>query len=147
MLNAEQKAHISRTFALVEPIAPLAASLFYGRLFELAPQTQSLFRYEPGSPGMAAQGKKLMQTLGIAVANLDRLHLIVPAIEELARRHVSYGVEPAHYDTVGAALLWTLEQGLGDAFTPEVRAAWTELYTILATTMRTAAYGQASAAA
>ncbi len=112
MLNAEQKAHIRRTFAMVEPIAPLAASLFYGRLFELAPETQALFRYEPGSPGMANQGKKLMQTLGIAVANLDKLPVVVPASEELARRHVAYGVEPAHYDVVGAALLWTLEQGL-----------------------------------
>lgn len=139
-MNSVQKAHIRRTFAQVARIAPTAASLFYSRLFEIAPETQALFRYVPGSPGMARQGAKLMQTLGLAVASLDGMEQLIPALENLARRHVAYGVEPAHYDLVGAALLWTLEQGLGDGFTDEVREAWAALYGILAGTMLRAAY-------
>jgi nitric oxide dioxygenase len=144
-MNTEQKQHIRRTFAMIAPIAPVAASLFYGRLFEIAPETQNLFRYAPGSPGMAQQGAKLMQTLGVAVSNLDNLSEVTSAIEALARRHVAYGVEPAHYDTVGEALLWTLEQGLGEAYTAEVAAAWGALYTTLADVMKGAAYGATAA--
>jgi nitric oxide dioxygenase len=140
-MDASQRDHVRRTFALVAPIAPVAAELFYGRLFELAPQLRALFPGLPGTAAMAAQGAKLMQTLAVAVAHLDTLGQIAPAIEALARRHIAYGVEPAHYDTVGAALLWTLGQGLGDAFTPEVEAAWAALYGVLAATMLRAAYG------
>ena len=85
------------------------------------------------------QKKKLMQTLGYAVAGLDNLDEIVPAVQDLGKRHVDYRVKPEHYDTVGAALLWTLGQGLGEEFTPEVEAAWTEVYTTLATVMKEAA--------
>ena len=88
---------------------------------------------------MEAQQKKLMQMITVAVNGLDRLDQIVPAVQELGRGHASYGVEDAHYDTVGAALLWTLEQGLGEGFTPEVQEAWTLTYTILADTMKGAA--------
>jgi hemoglobin-like flavoprotein len=137
----EQRALIHTTFARIKPIAPLAARLFYERLFAIAPETQALFHYQLGSPDMERQGAKLMQTLGVAVAQLDRLEQLTPALEALARRHVAYGVSPAHYDLVGAALLWTLQQGLEDAFTPEVAAAWAALSTGLADTMRRAAYG------
>jgi hemoglobin-like flavoprotein len=143
-MQQEQKQHIRRTFAQIEPIAPVAAALFYGRLFEIAPETRELFRYDLGTPGMARQGAKLMQTLAVAVTHLDDLGAVLPSVEALARRHVAYGVTPAHYDSVEAALLWTLDQGLGDAFTPQVRAAWTELYTTLATAMQRAAYGDQS---
>ncbi|NJM09227.1 hemin receptor [Candidatus Gracilibacteria bacterium] len=139
-LQAEQVALIRRSFAQIEPIAPLAAGLFYGQLFALAPEIRPLFRYEPGSPGMAQQGSKLMQMLGVAVAHLDRLDEVTPALEALARRHVAYGVEPAHYDLVGAALLWTLAQGLGDDYTPQVAAAWAALYDTLAAVMLRAAH-------
>jgi hemoglobin-like flavoprotein len=146
-VNDEQKHHIRHTFALVEPIAPVAAALFYGRLFEIAPETRALFRYDLGTPGMAQQGTKLMQMIAVAVAHLDNLQAVLPPIQALARRHVAYGVEPGHYNSVGAALLWTLEQGLGDAFTPEVRAAWANLYAILAGAMQQAAYGETRVAA
>ena len=126
---------IKASWAAVEPIADDAAGLFYGRLFELDPALQRLFR----RTDMAAQRKVLMQTLAVVVKSLDRLDQIVPAVQALGRRHAGYGVRAAHYDTVGAALLWTLEQGLGDAFTPEVRGAWTEAYGTLASVMIDAA--------
>jgi hemoglobin-like flavoprotein len=141
-MNTEQKQIIRQTFAQIEPIASVAAPLFYTRLFEIAPDTRSLFRYDMGTPGMAQQGAKLMQTLGVAVANIDNLAGILPAIEALAQRHVHYGVTPAHYDLVGEALLWTLEQGLGPAYTAQAHAAWAELYTTLADVMKQAAYGE-----
>jgi hemoglobin-like flavoprotein len=141
-MRPEQQELIRRSFALVQPIAPLAATLFYNRLFEIAPQTQALFRYAPDSLGMVEQGTKLMQMLAVAVAHLDSFEQIAPAVEALACRHVAYGVEPAHYNQVGAALLWTLEQGLGPAYTPEVAAAWTALYQRLAETMLRAAYAE-----
>jgi hemoglobin-like flavoprotein len=88
---------------------------------------------------MAEQRRKLMQMLTAAVKGLDRLEQLVPVVEDLGRRHATYGVEDRHYDTVGSALLWTLEKGLGDAFTPETKQAWTTVYGLLATTMKTAA--------
>jgi hemoglobin-like flavoprotein len=126
---------IKASWAAVEPIADTAAELFYGRLFELDPALQGLFR----RTDMAAQRKVLMQTLAVVVKSLDRLDQIVPAVQALARRHAGYGVRAAHYDTVGAALLWTLEQGLGDGFSPEVRDAWTQAYGTLASVMIDAA--------
>lgn len=140
-MDQDQKQLIRQTFAQVEPIAHVAAALFYGRLFEIAPATRELFRDDPWTPGMVRQGTMLMQTLRVAVAHLDTLEAVLPSIRELARRHVGYGVQPTHYDAVGAALLWALEQGLGDAFTPAVREAWAALYTTLATAMQQAAYG------
>lgn len=124
------------SFAKVEPIAPTAAELFYGRLFELDPTLKPLFKGD-----MKRQGQMLMQMIATAVKGLDRLDAIVPAVEALGRRHVGYGVTAAHYDTVGMALLWTLEKGLGDGFTPAVKAAWTETYGLLAGVMKKAAYG------
>jgi hemoglobin-like flavoprotein len=128
---------IKASWTAVEPIADTAAGLFYGRLFELDPALQRLFR----RTDMAAQRKVLMQTLAVVVKSLDRLDQIVPAVQALGRRHAGYGVRAEHYDTVGAALLWTLEQGLGDGFTPEVRAAWTQAYGTLASVMIDAAAG------
>ena len=119
----------------VEPIADTAAGLFYGRLFELDPAIERLFR----RTDMAAQRKVLMQTLTVVVKSLDKLDQLVPAVQALGRRHASYGVREAHYATVGAALLWTLEQGLGEAFTPAVRSAWAEAYGTLASVMIEAA--------
>ena len=126
---------IRTSWTAVEPIADVAATLFYDRLFEQDPAIRRLFR----STDMAAQKKTLMQTLTVVVRSLDRLEQLVPAVQALGRRHAGYGVRPAHYDKVGGALLWTLEQGLGDAFTPELSEAWAEAYTILATVMIEAA--------
>jgi hemoglobin-like flavoprotein len=133
---------IRASWAAVEPIADTAASLFYGRLFELDPALERLFR----RTDMAAQRKVLMQTLAVVVKSLDRLDQIVPAVQALGRRHAGYGVREAHYDTVGAALLWTLEQGLGEAFTPQVREAWTAAYGTLASVMIEAAKADSVAA-
>jgi nitric oxide dioxygenase len=126
---------IRASWAAVEPIADTAASLFYARLFELDPAIERLFR----RTDMAAQRKILMQTLTVVVKSLDKLDQIVPAVQALGRRHAGYGVREEHYATVGAALLWTLEQGLGEAFTPAVREAWTTAYGTLATVMIDAA--------
>ena len=126
---------IKASWTAVEPIADTAAELFYGRLFELDPALKRLFR----RTDMTAQRKVLMQTLTVVVKSLDRLDQIVPAVQALGRRHAGYGVRAEHYDTVGAALLWTLEQGLGDGFSPEVRDAWTQAYGTLASVMIDAA--------
>jgi hemoglobin-like flavoprotein len=115
----------------VLPIKDEAAQLFYGRLFELNPNLQPLFKGD-----MAEQRRKLMAMINVAVTNLDRIETLIPNLRELGRKHQGYGVGARDYDTVGAALLWTLEQGLGAAFTTEVRVAWTETYGALATTMQ-----------
>lgn len=133
-MTPEMIEHVQNSWEKVKPISETAATLFYGRLFELDPSLEKLF-----SGDMEEQGKKLMTMLGTAVAGLRNLEAIVPAVEALGKRHVSYGVEAAHYDTVGAALIWTLSQGLGEDFTDEVEAAWAETYNTLATTMKAAA--------
>lgn len=130
---------IKVTWDKVYPIADKAAELFYGKLFELDPELKPLF-----SGDMTEQGKKLMTTINLVVEGLEKLEELVPAVQELGIRHAGYGVKDEHYDTVAEALLWTLDQGLGDDFTDEVKEAWTEAYVVLATTMKDAA---ASAAA
>ena len=126
---------IRESWAAVEPIADTAAGLFYGRLFELDPALERLFR----RTDMVRQRQVLMGTLAVVVKTLDRIEELLPAVEALGRRHAGYGVRESHYATVGAALLWTLEQGLGEAFTPAVREAWTEAYGALASVMIEAA--------
>ena len=133
---------IRTSWIAVEPIGDVAATLFYDRLFELDPALRRLF----ARTDMAQQKKILIQTLTVVVKSLDRLDQLIPAIEALGRRHAGYGVRAEHYETVGAALLWTLGQGLGDGFTPELEAAWTEAYTTLASVMIGAADGVAVAA-
>lgn len=133
-MTPEQIALVRSSFASVVPIKETAADLFYGRLFELDPSLKPLFKGD-----MKEQGLKLMAMIGTAVGGLDRLDSIVPAVQALGRRHIGYGVKTEHYDTVGSALLWTLEQGLGAAFTPEVKSAWTSAYGVLAGTMKEAA--------
>ena len=125
---------VRESFAKVAPIAPQAAALFYGRLFEIAPEVKPLFKRD-----IAEQGRMLMQVLVTAVGGLDDLAALVPAVQDLGRRHGRYGVTDAHYGVVGEALLWTLGQGLGDGFTPAVKEAWIAVYTVLADTMMQAA--------
>jgi len=133
-MTPEQKQLVQDSFAKVVPIADKAAELFYARLFELDPALKSLFNGD-----MTVQGKKLMTTLGVAVSSLNNLDALIPVLQNLGRGHVAYGVEDSHYETVGAALLWSLEQGLGEAFTPDVKAAWVEVYTLVSTVMKEAA--------
>ena len=125
---------VQNSFKNVVPIKDVAAELFYTRLFEMDPSLKQLF-----SGDMAAQGRALMAMIGTAVAGLKNPETIIPHVEDLGVRHKNYGVTDAHYDTVAGALLWTLEQGLGDAFTADVREAWTEAYLLLAGVMKSAA--------
>lgn len=129
-----QKVLVQESFATIAPLADEVAKLFYRRLFELDPSLQPMFRTD-----MTEQRKKLMQMLTAAVKGLDRLEQLVPVVQDLGRRHARYGVTDAHYDTVAAALIWTLEQGLGAGFTEELKEAWVTVYTLLATTMKNAA--------
>jgi hemoglobin-like flavoprotein len=133
-MTPEQVALVQTSFKKVVPIAGTAADLFYGRLFEIAPEVRSMFPDD-----LSEQKKKLMTMLGTAVGNLHQLDTILPAIQALGKRHAGYGVTAAQYAPVGAALLWTLEQGLGPDFTPPVKDAWTVTYTALAGAMTKAA--------
>ncbi len=132
-MSPDQIALVQTTWQKVLPIQNAAAGLFYGRLFELAPETRPLFRGD-----MAEQGKKLMAMINVAVSGLDRLDTILPAVQEMGRRHAGYGVQDAHYAQVGEALLWTLAEGLGAYFTPAVREAWAAAYGALAGAMQEA---------
>ena len=133
-MQSQQVKLVQTSFDKVLPIADVAADIFYSRLFELDPSLRRLF-----SGDMKLQGKKLMDSLRMVVGSLDKLDRVIPGVRALGERHVAYGVEEHHYDTVGEALLWTLERGLGDAFTDDVRDAWATAYTLLAMTMKSAA--------
>ena len=133
-MTPEQIELVSSTWKQVLRISEKAAELSYGKLFELHPEVKPLFKGD-----MVEQGKKLMQMINTAVNNISDVEKIIPALQDLGKRHVDYGVTEEHYTTVANALLWTLEQGLGDAFTEEVKAAWTETYMTLAKVMIDAA--------
>jgi hemoglobin-like flavoprotein len=140
-MNPTEILLVQDSFRKVLPISEQAAALFYARLFELDPSLRAMFRGE-----MSEQGRKLMTMIATAVSSLTRLETLVPVVRQLGARHSGYGVREEHYATVGAALLWTLEKGLGSEFTPEVRAAWTKTYTLLSTTMINAAQEARTAA-
>lgn len=135
MLTPEQITLVQESWAKVVPISETAAELFYGKLFELDPELKPLFKGD-----MKEQGRKLMAMINTAINGLTDLEAIVPAVQQLGERHVDYGVKAKDYDTVGAALIWTLGQGLGDAFTDGVKEAWVGVYTLVATTMKDASY-------
>ena len=137
----EQVKLVQESFSRVVPIADQAAVIFYDRLFEVAPSVKAMFPAD-----MTEQRKKLMATLAVVVNGLSNLESILPAAGALARRHVSYGAKPEHYPVVGSALLWTLEKGLGAAWTSEVAEAWTAAYGTLSGYMISQAYGKAQAA-
>jgi hemoglobin-like flavoprotein len=122
---------VQQSFEAVRPIAVEAAAMFYNRLFALDPNLRQLFRGD-----MQEQGRKLMQAIALVVQGLRTPDTILPAVAALGARHRDYGVRPEHYGSVGAALLWTLEQGLGTAFTPDVKDAWAAAYTMLAEAMQ-----------
>jgi hemoglobin-like flavoprotein len=140
-MTPDQISLVQTSFAKVAPIADQAAQIFYDRLFEVAPQVRTLFPDD-----MTEQRRKLMATLSVVVNGLDKLDTILPAASALAKRHVNYGAQPAHYPVVGEALLWTLERGLGEAWNPELAAAWTSAYTTLSNFMIDEAYAKPQAA-
>ena len=141
-MTPEQAQIIKLTFAQVMRDRDRVGRMFYDRLFSIAPEVKPLFRGD-----IAEQSRKLMDTLALAVGMLRDMPTLVITLEGLARRHVGYGVKDEHYDKVGEALLWTLEKGLGDAFTAQVREAWTALYVAVAKIMREAAKGKPAAVA
>lgn len=133
MLSKLEIGLVQADWAAVTPIADTAASLFYDRLFELDPALKPLFKSDLGE-----QKRKLMSTIGLAVNGLTNLDALVPVVQALGQRHVGYGVKPKDYDTVGAALLWTLKKGLGDGFDSAHESAWAKVYGVLASTMLSA---------
>src|SRR5262245_12561508 len=133
-MTDQQVQLVQQTFMKVLPISDLAAQLFYKRLFEIDPSLKPMFKGD-----MQEQGRKLMQMIGMTVQGLSVPGEIMGLVADLGRKHVEYGVVDAHYDTVCAALMWTLGQGLGTSFTPEVKIAWTEAYEFLAKIMKDAA--------
>jgi hemoglobin-like flavoprotein len=141
-LNLQQINLVRSTFAMVQPIASDAATLFYDNLFRADPTLRHLFKGD-----MTHQGQRLMGMIGSALHLLDRPAALLPVLRSLGARHAGYRVREEHYDTVGAALILTLEQGLGSAFTAEARAAWVDLYGIIARTMLEGAREPALAAA
>lgn len=131
-MNTNQIALVKETFGLVATIpAETVGDLFYKRLFEIAPEIRPMFE----RTSLPEQSRKLISMLAYVVGKLDNLSSIIDEVEKLARRHVKYGVEPKHYQPVGAALLWTLEKGLGDHWNEEVKEAWTRCYSTLSNAM------------
>jgi hemoglobin-like flavoprotein len=140
-MTPDQVNLVQQSFAKVAPISDQAAVLFYDRLFEIAPPVKAMFPAD-----LREQRKKLMATLAVVVNGLGDLEPVLPAVSALAKRHVSYGAKPEHYPVVGGALLWTLEKGLGEAWTPEVADAWKAAYGALSGFMISEAYGRSQAA-
>ena len=140
-MTPDQVQLVQQSFAKVAPISETAAVLFYDRLFEIAPQVKAMFPAD-----MTEQRRKLMGMLAAVVNGLGDLNSILPAASALAKRHVSYGAKAEHYPVVGAALLWTLEKGLGDGWTPQIAEAWTTAYGTLSGYMISEAYGHPQAA-
>ena len=142
MINDSQIELVQDSFRHVVPIADVAGRLFYERVFTLAPETRSLFGDDIG-----LQAARTMAAVKTAVEGLDDLDLVGPFLVRLGARHVRYGVRAEHFEVVGAALLWTLEQGLGDLFTPETRDAWVAAWNVIASAMLTGMRQAAAAAA
>ncbi|MCU7797208.1 MAG: hemin receptor [Candidatus Thiodiazotropha sp. (ex Myrtea spinifera)] len=126
--------YVKESWAKVVPISDKAAALFYSRLFEVYPEVKPYFKGD-----MEVQGNKLMAMIGMAVDSLDNLEPLIGTIQDSGKRHAQYGVKDEDYDKVADALIWTLEQGLGDAFTDEVKGAWVNTYTALASVMKAGA--------
>jgi hemoglobin-like flavoprotein len=141
-MSPQQIDLVQKSFADVKPIAATAAELFYSRLFTLDPGLRPMFKGD-----IARQGQMLMSMIGAAVAGLKNLETLAPVVRQLGARHAGYGVRTEHYATVGSALLWTLEQGLGAKFTPAVREAWAAAYDLLSEVMQLGALEEAGTTA
>lgn len=140
-MTPEQIQLVRLSFVKVMDIKSAAGRMFYERLFAIAPEVRPMFKSDIGE-----QADKLMETLGVAVSALKNPAALLPILTQLAKRHQGYGVRDEHYDKVGEALLWTLEKGLGEAFTPEVKKAWADLYGQVASTMKAATASRAAIA-
>lgn len=140
-MTPEQIELVQTSFSKVAPISEQAAEMFYGRLFDIAPQVKTMFPAD-----MREQKKKLMGTLAVVVGSLNDLGPVLPVASALAKKHVAYGVTAKHYDTVGEALLWTLGRAFGDAWTRELEQAWTATYATVSGYMIAEAYGRPAAA-
>jgi hemoglobin-like flavoprotein len=134
-MRPETERLVRESWKQFEPVAEQSAGFFYEKLFELDPEARRLF----AKTDMEAQGRKVMRMFAEIVRTLDQPEELITEVADLGRRHVHYGVRDAQYDSVGTALLWTLEHGLGPAFTPEIRNAWTEAYLLLSSVLRRAA--------
>jgi len=135
-VNAAQQEIVRTTFAKLAVMPEVAGALFYQRLFDLNPEVRPLFKND-----MRIQGVKLMTMLAMVVFNLHEPGRVLPAIRDLGVRHIGYGVKLEDYDALLEALLWALEQALGEDFTPAVRDAWAVCYDELAGEMKAAATG------
>lgn len=140
-MTPDQKILVKDTWEKVKPIQEQAAAMFYERLFSEYPEVKPYFKGD-----MVEQGRKLMAMINTAVNGLDNLEALIEPIKDSGARHVSYGVKDEDYDKVAAALLWTLEQGLGELFTPKVKEAWTVTYTTVASVMKEGAAAAAEPA-
>jgi hemoglobin-like flavoprotein len=137
-MTEAEKELVRQSWTLLEPNAQAAGELFYSVLFEMDPSLRPMFKTD-----IREQAGKLMQAIGFVVKGMDRLDTVVPVLQDLGKRHVNYGVVPQHYDVVGQALVRTLEKGLGERFTPQLRDAWAKAYGLVAGVMKEAAYGTA----
>jgi hemoglobin-like flavoprotein len=129
-MTPTHKQLVKESWTKVLPIKETAAELFYGRLFEVYPEVKPLFKGD-----MKDQGRKLMAMLNTAVNSLDNIEALIEPLKNSGKAHAAYGVKAEDYDKVGDSFLWTLEKGLGDAFTPDVKEAWTVVYTTVAGVM------------
>ena len=125
---------IQDSFANLAPIAEKVADLFHQRLFAIAPELRPLFPDD-----LSRQKKMMMQIMATGVKNIQQLQIIIPAVQELGRRHADYGATEKQYESVAAAMLWAIEQGLGATCTPSVIEAWTAFYCTIADVMQKAA--------
>lgn len=121
---------IQQSWQTVTPIADTTVDLFYSRLFFLNPQLRALFPAE-----LADQKRKMVSMLSRLVTALSDVQSIIPSVQALGRRHALYGVTTRDYDTVAAALLWSLEQGLGKAWNDAVKESWIAAYALLSNVM------------
>jgi nitric oxide dioxygenase len=130
VLSTKQKRLVRESFESVQAYGTSVVVLFYGRLFEIAPETRALFKID-----IREQSKKLVDTLRTTIDALDKFEELLPVLAELGRKHVGYGVQPYHYEKLRSALLWAFGQALGLEFDPETRAAWDQLLSIISAVM------------
>lgn len=135
-MTEAQLAHVTRTWAIVDTIKDTAAAMFYKRLFEIDSTAEPLFARVKRESDMKSQGRLLMKMIGDCVALLHDTPALIALLKRSGARHVKFGIKDPHYDSVGAALLWTLEQGLGKEWTPEVAASWKVVYGVIADNMK-----------
>ena len=138
-MTPEQRDLLKQSWGPIAADGDRLSSVFYDRLFELDPDARALF----ASTDMTAQRQKFLAMLGDIVKVIDDSEVLVPDVVALARRHVGYGVQASHYATAGQALLWMLEEGLGDDFSDDVRRAWADAYRFVAALMQRTSGGAA----